>query len=131
MIDDVAWLEGTWHETKENESYEESWELKPADSGNYWVGKGIWKAQDSVIFTEYVHLFEKDSMLIYKVMDSNEAKHTGVLFKSTVVNDSILVFENPNHDFPTKIAYKRLKNKTLHIEVSNENEKMEFNLTQE
>jgi hypothetical protein len=125
----ISWMEGTWSQIDSTSIYQEIWHLKVADSGLYFEGNGIWSAQDSIIFEEKIHLYEKDSKLIYKVIASVDENHTGTIFESTTISDSLLVFENPTHDFPKKIIYKLTKNNLLEIEVSGNGEKMEFELT--
>lgn len=54
---------------------------------------------------EFLRLFERDGRLVYNAMPSGQAPTE---FTSTRVADSALVFENPAHDFPQRIIYRRV-----------------------
>tara|TARA_Y100000815_G_scaffold271620_1_gene298650 strand:- start:17925 stop:18092 length:168 start_codon:yes stop_codon:yes gene_type:complete len=36
----------------------------------------------------------------------------------TAINDSLIVFENPEHDYPQKIAYRKVNADSLVAEIS-------------
>jgi hypothetical protein len=53
---------------------------------------------------EVVLLTEQDGRLAYEAHPSGQASTT---FRSIHVSDSLLVFEDPAHDFPQRVAYQR------------------------
>lgn len=131
-VNQLKWMEGSWIQLEHDGSFEETWQLKPSDSGTFLVGKGIW-LKDSTVFTEHIHLYvnkEKDHFL-YRVMDSSEEVHSGTVFTSTEVSDSMLVFENPKHDFPKKIIYQKMNDSLIHATVLNEEREIKFVLNKQ
>lgn len=56
--------------------------------------------------SEYEHLRLKpeSDRLVYTAIPSGQREAS---FTSTLISDSMLVFENPAHDFPQKITYRR------------------------
>ncbi len=60
-------------------------------------------------FAEKLKLVIKDET-IYYVADLAENKEP-VFFKSTAITENSFVCENPQHDFPKKIAYQKDGNK--------------------
>ncbi|MFY8188018.1 MAG: DUF6265 family protein [Flavobacterium sp.] len=132
QINQLKWMEGSWIQLEQDGSFEENWQLKPSDSGTFLVGKGIW-LKDSTVFTEYIHLYvnkEKEHFL-YRVMDSSDEIHSGTVFTSTEVSDSMLVFENPKHDFPKKIIYQKINDSLIHATVLNEEREIKFVLNKQ
>ena len=53
---------------------------------------------------EQVRLSASGGKLVYTALPSGQKEAS---FTSTQVSDSSLVFENPAHDFPQKITYRR------------------------
>ena len=100
----LSWLEGSWNRTnaKPGRTASENW--KKSAHGE-WIGLGVsLKGQDTA-FMEKLKILVKDNS-IYYVADvaENEAP---VYFKLTELTTSGFVCENPQHDFPKKISYKK------------------------
>ncbi len=53
---------------------------------------------------EFITLREVDGVLAYQAQPSGQ---TAAEFRSRTVTDSLVVFENPGHDFPQQIGYRR------------------------
>ena len=53
---------------------------------------------------------QQENRLAYEAHPSGQPS---AVFLSTVVKDSIVVFENPQHDFPQSIGYQRTDPATL------------------
>lgn len=105
-------LIGTWKVT--GKSAYEQWDVLNPESmrGLVYVKQGT-----ELDVKEYLRL-EKDGEAIYYgaiVHGQNEGKE--VLFLMTR-KDSVIVFENPDHDFPKRIAYKIMGSDQLSVQVS-------------
>jgi hypothetical protein len=59
---------------------------------------------DSLREFEQVKLLERGGRLIYAAAPSGQVPAE---FESTSVSDSTVTFENPGHDFPQRISYRR------------------------
>ncbi|SEK42721.1 hypothetical protein SAMN04488505_101178 [Chitinophaga rupis] len=100
----LTWLTGTWNRTN----------LKPGRSGHErWVqtntyelkGWGLTLRGADTAFVEKLTILVKDSNLYYVADVSGNAQP--VYFKCTAISTDGFVFENPAHDFPKRIEYKR------------------------
>jgi len=100
----LQWLEGEWSRTNQ----------KPGRSGlEQWIissetemrGKGITMKGKDTAFVEKLKLVVKDNH-IYYVADVPENKDP-VLYKLTRITDDEFTCENPDHDFPKMIVYKK------------------------
>jgi len=103
-IKKLNWLEGNWKRTgmKEGRSGNEHW-TKLSDTE--WQGIGVnMKGQDTA-FVEKIKIIQKGEH-IYYVADVPENKEP-VLFKFISITEDSFVCENPKHDFPKKISYRK------------------------
>jgi hypothetical protein len=98
----LSWLTGTWNRTntKPGRTAHERWE-KTGNSEMQGWGVNL-KGQDT-LFVEKLKLVIKDNH-IYYVADVPENKQP-VYFKLIEITKESFVCENPDHDFPKKIAY--------------------------
>jgi len=98
----LEWLTGTWMRTnaKPGRATTESW-IK--ESPGKLVGKGVTLKGTDTAFVEKLQLIIKDDAIFY-VADVKENKSL-VYFKLTSITTNSFVCENPEHDFPKKIAY--------------------------
>lgn len=121
-LSDLAWLTGTWQRTnvKPGRTAVEVWKKVTATE---MIGKGASLQGADTVFVEKLKIIVKDGTLYY-VADVPENKEP-VLFKFTELTSTSFVCENPNHDFPKKIAYKLEGNK-LTATVSAGEKKMDF-----
>ena len=60
---------------------------------------------------EFITLRELDGVLAYQAQPSGQP---AAEFRSTRITDSSVVFENPRHDFPQLIGYRRGAADSLH-----------------
>lgn len=110
-------LAGTWK--MENGDTYEHWDKlsKTSLKGySYEIKKG------EIIVNEYLDLSKREDGIFYNptVIGQNDGK--GVDFKLTT-SDSMYVFENPKHDFPKKIVYKKLSATEIYVQVLGANDK--------
>ena len=104
----LDWLEGNWTrlDVKPGRSAHESWQKI---STTEWKGSGVNLKGADTAFIEKLKLVIQDDN-IYYVADIAENKEP-VYFKLTAITDDSFVCENPQHDFPKKIAYQKNGNK--------------------
>src|SRR6478736_4952958 len=118
----LLWLEGQWKRTnsKTGRTATESW--KKAGT-NELVGIGISLKGRDTVFAEKLKILVKDNS-IYYVADVTENK-APVYFKFTELTNDGFVCENPDHDFPKKISYKR-EGKTVKATTSGDGKSIDF-----
>lgn len=114
-IKKASWLIGTWQNTSNDGTLTEKWN-KLNDS--VLIGNTNLIAGNDTLFSENIRLFERNKKLYYTpiVSDQNDGKAVSFVLTKTSKNE--LIFENPRHDFPQKISYKRIGSASLIAVVS-------------
>ena len=100
-VDRVAWLQGCWRSTRGEATIEEQW---MAPRGGTMVGMGRTVRGSKTLEYEMVLIKEQDGRLAYEAHPSGQPSAT---FIATTASDATVVFENPEHDFPQRVGYKR------------------------
>ena len=95
-IDRLDWISGCWVLDDGKERTEENW-MKPA--GQSMIG------MSQTVFTEHIQIRETNGQIAYIVALGMGAKP--VVFKLIKSSDNDVIFENPEHDFPQRIIYRR------------------------
>ena len=101
LLRKVGWLTGCWERRVDRWHFEEQW-MEPR--GGTMLGMGRTTRGDTLVEYEQVRIFERAGKLVYAAHPSGQ---TPAEFVSTVVGDSVIVFENKTHDFPRRITYCR------------------------
>ena len=104
----LQWLAGEWNRTnaRPGRSGLEKWVINSATEMQGW---GITMKEKDTLLVEKAKLLVKDND-IYYVADVPENKEP-VFFKLTSISEDGFVCENPLHDFPKIISYKREQGK--------------------
>jgi hypothetical protein len=97
----VAWLQGCWERTAGPRTVEEQW---MAPRGKTMIGMGRTVQGDRVVEHEFLILREQGEQLAYEAHPSGQPT---AVFVSRTIDDNLVVFENPEHDFPQRVAYRR------------------------
>jgi len=100
-VDQVGWLQGCWRLESGGRVVEEHW---MAPGGGIMIGMGRTVRNGKLVEYESVVLREQDGRLAYEAHPSGQ---TSAVFLSQTADDSTAVFENPAHDFPQRVGYKR------------------------
>ncbi len=97
----VAWLQGCWARTSGQRTVEEQW---MAPRGKTMMGMSRTVQGDRVVEYEFLILREQGDQLAYEAHPSGQPT---AVFVSRTIDESSVVFENPEHDFPQRVAYRR------------------------
>lgn len=100
-IRDASWLTGCWAATHRGAVIREHW-LPPDGGTMFGVSRTV--AGGKTTEHEFIVLREGARGLEYVAKPARQAE---ALFVSTRADAGELVFENPTHDFPTRITYQR------------------------
>lgn len=112
--DQLKWLVGTWKINTGNGYVVEQWKQK---NDSTFSGRSMFvKAAGDSAIQETIELSLRKGEWSYSptVADQNGGKP--VTFKVTFVGRAEFICENPAHDFPQRIAYRRIKN-ALHASI--------------
>ncbi len=111
----TEWLIGNWQKQTKKEILTESWQ-KLDDST--LVGQSYFIDGVDTLSSESIRIEQRNRKLFYIPTVKGQNNGMVVNFNLTSVNDSSLIFENPEHDFPQKITYNKMKNDSLMAEIS-------------
>jgi hypothetical protein len=100
-VERVGWLQGCWRSTRGDATIEEQW---MAPRGGSMLGMGRTVRGGKTVEYELVLIAERDGRLAYEAHPSGQPPAT---FLSTTVSEASIVFENPQHDFPQQVGYRR------------------------
>ncbi|MBK0369073.1 DUF6265 family protein [Flavobacterium agrisoli] len=115
-VQKASWLVGNWESKSEFGTLTESWQ-KVNDSTFTATSYFVNLTKDT-IHSETVSLFQKGDSLYYRatVKGQNEDKPVDFVLKSE--SENALIFENPKHDYPQKIAYTKKGKANLEATIS-------------
>jgi hypothetical protein len=108
----LGWLEGSWLHEEEGRRVEEVW-LAPAGGMLLGLNRDVGDAKRA--FFEYLRIEERDDGIFY-VSSPRGAPPTD--FRLVTLERDRVVFENPVHDFPQRIEYRRAGDE-LRARISN------------
>jgi len=101
-IDKLSWMSGCWVSDDGKEKTEECW-MKPAGDAMLGIARVV--VAGKTVFTEYAQIRQTNGETAYIVSLNLSAKP--VAFKLVRSSDVEALFENPTHDFPQRIMYRR------------------------
>ena len=98
----LAWLAGCWQLRAGPRLTEEQW-LAPR--GGTMLGVSRTTRGDTLREYEFLRIREAGDTLVYVASPSGQATTE---FRASAVTDGLVTFENPAHDFPQRIVYRRV-----------------------
>lgn len=108
-IADVAWIAGDWQTAMGGRSQVEEHWTKPA--GGSMMGMSRTVAGDKTVEFEYLRIEQRADGVYY--VAHPKARCPGTDFKLTRASTTEAVFENPQHDFPKRIIYRKSADDSL------------------
>jgi hypothetical protein len=110
-IDQAGWIAGCWSRQAGERATEEYW-MKPAGGTMFGVSRTISKGQTSEY--EYLRIVEQNGTLAYIALPSGQKEAT---FTLAAIKPGEMTFENPKHDFPTRVIYQRQPDGSLKARI--------------
>jgi hypothetical protein len=115
-LEKANWMLGEWEKTDSLGTLREIWE-RLDDSTFIGLSYYIQNEKDT-LHNEQVELMQNGDHLIYTATIKGENNDSPIPFQMTKDEDSLLVFENPKHEYPQKIQYKLIKNRSIVATIS-------------
>jgi hypothetical protein len=117
-LDKMSWVLGSWYMNTPDGTISEEWE-KVNDS--LYSGFSIMVTpKGDTVFIEDIKLTGNAEGLCYMPTVSNQNKGEEVRFKEKTATGDEIVFENPAHDFPQRIIYRKLSDSTIVASIEGE-----------
>ena len=102
-ISDISWIAGAWQTAPGGRrQIEEHW---TAVAGGSMMGVSRTVAGDKTVEFEYLRIEQRADGIYY--VAHPKARCPGTDFKLTRASATEAVFENPQHDFPKRIIYRK------------------------
>lgn len=105
LLSEADWLIGTWENKVPEGHFSEIWikneqgELK---------GQSFFVVNRDTLFSEQIELVQKDDAVFYRATVKGQNNDQPVAFKRTSSKPNEMIFENPKHDYPQRIVYKKI-----------------------
>jgi hypothetical protein len=97
----LGWMTGHWVQKTDREEVQESW-LGPRD--NTMVATNLTITAGRGPSFEFLRIGVKDGRIVYFAMPGGRP---ATEFPVQTMTESSVVFENPAHDYPTRIIYRK------------------------
>ncbi|WP_316817534.1 DUF6265 family protein [Pedobacter nyackensis] len=119
----LEWLVGKWVRTNA-EAGQSGYETWSKTTDLQLSGKGVTLKGKKTIFVESLEFIAKGNDIFYTVVVTGEKQPT--YFKLTALSTDGFTCENPKHDFPKKIVYKREGNHIKAV-ISGNGQSVDYN----
>lgn len=107
QIKAVQWMQGSWKINTPQGAIVEIWEVK---NDSTLAGKSVFvKSNNDTIPQEQIELAFRNGSWYYIPTVGNQNNGQPVSFKLIYLRGTEFISENPAHDFPQRIAYRRIK----------------------
>lgn len=110
----AMWLAGCWEQQRGARVVHEQW---MAPQGGMMLGTNRTVVADTARAFEFLRLAPREGRLTYTAMPGGRAE---THFAAVALSDTLLVFENPAHDFPQRILYRRIGRDSLVARIEGE-----------
>ncbi len=114
-LDSISWLLGTWTDSSKIGKATETWRK---ENDSTYTAESFIVSQKDTIFYEQVKLEQRNNEIHCVIKTKGQHDNESVSFKLRSKDAEALVFENPQHDFPTQITYTKIGNDSLYAEIS-------------
>lgn len=115
-LEKMSWLVGEWEKKMPDGILTETW-TKANDST--FTGKTLFIRDKDTLHSEEIVLTQKGETLLYIPTVKGQNDNKPVEFKITESKiENEFAFENPKHDYPQKIVYKKVNETNLVATIS-------------
>ena len=117
-LEQLNWVLGTWKMTTEEGQFIETWTKK---NDTLLQGSGFFVAGNDTPFREELSIIDRNDTLYYTAITPKN-EQVPVFFKERSFQDGDILFENPEHDFPQQIRYKKRNDTNIIATISGRHE---------
>ncbi|WP_197526004.1 DUF6265 family protein [Gemmatimonas aurantiaca] len=108
----LQWLAGCWAQRAPGRLIEEQWMVP---QGGVMIGMSRTVVRDTARSWEFLRIAKTGDRLAYIATPSGQAETT---FPLVALSDTLVTFENPQHDFPQRISYRRIRSDSVVATIS-------------
>ncbi len=111
----MEWLVGSWEQKLPDGTISETWKK---ENDSTFSGKSFFIKEKDTIHLESIKLTQKADDLLYIPTVSGQNNNEPTTFTLTSDAENAFTFENPAHDYPQKISYKKVSDTNLIATIS-------------
>ena len=100
-LETLSWMKGCWETRGPGSVVDERW---TAPQAGHMLGLGRTIRGDSLRSYELTIIRVRNGTLVYEAHPSGQEPAT---FTASTATDSMVVFRNPEHDFPQEVGYRK------------------------
>ncbi|MFT4737999.1 MAG: hypothetical protein ACI8QD_002277 [Cyclobacteriaceae bacterium] len=123
MQDSLSWLAGQWIRVDDSDSARQTYENWSQLENGSLAGIGTTLSGVDTVWKEELLIIKRNNVTQLEVTGANDS--SAVIFKLTELHKQQVIFENPTHDFPKSISYRR-KADSLFAIVSGDGQQIPF-----
>jgi hypothetical protein len=113
-VDQLAWMAGHWSAERGSRTVEEHW-MKP--SGGTMIGMGRTVSNGKAVEFEFLQIKQEGEEIHYVARPNGSAPTS---FKLVKLTEAEAVFENPKHDFPQRVLYRKQADGSVSARIEGE-----------
>lgn len=114
-LEKLNWLIGKWEKKLPEGILTETWTKK---NDSTYTATSFFIIDKDTVHSESIELTQLKEELIYRPTVKGQNNDEPVDFKLSSDNENTFAFENPKHDYPQKIVYKKVNEKNLVATIS-------------
>jgi len=114
-IEKLNWLVGNWEQKLPDGIVTEIWNR---ENDSTYLGKSFFVKEEDTIHLETIVLTQKKGNLLYIPTVNGQNNNEPVTFTLSLDEENTVTFENPAHDYPQKISYKKINDNSLMTTIS-------------
>lgn len=114
-LEKMNWLIGNWEQSLPDGTLKETWTMQ---NDSTFSGDSYFINTKDTVHFESIQLVQKAEELTYIATVVGQNNEQPVAFKLTSDTDDTFTFENPAHDYPQKISYKKVSGTSLIASIS-------------
>ncbi len=111
----MEWLIGSWEQKLPEGTLTETWSR---ENDSTFSGTSYFIKEKDTIHSESISLTQNKEELLYIPTVIGQNNDEPVTFKLTSEAENTFTFENPTHDYPQKITYKKVNETNLLASIS-------------
>lgn len=111
----MEWLVGSWEQKLPEGTIIETW---TKDNDSTFLGNSYFIKEKDTLHSESIVLTQKNEDLLYIPTVTGQNNDEPVTFTMTSDAENTFTFENPAHDYPQKISYKKVNENNLLATIS-------------
>lgn len=116
QLEKMNWLIGSWEHLMPEGLLTETW---TQENDSTFVGKSYFIINNKdTVHSESIRLTEQQDVLVYSATVKGQNNDEPVNFKLNSDTENAFSFENPKHDYPQKIVYKKVNETSLIATIS-------------